>query len=230
MIPLWKLVMEIIEIKKFDELLEAFESQKAGQNFVYRGVSNTSYELITSLGRCESAMGKPIERLEARLIKLFKESSIPYLEHKPNNELEWLAVAQHYGLPTRLLDWTYNPLVSTYFAVESTPINDAAIYILSGCSTIQIPDKTNPYKLDKVFKYRPPYISARIQNQAGLFTVHNTPDTPFEHDKLKKVVIPKQLKSTIKKTLFKYGINQRLIYPGLDGVARDLKWLETKMF
>ncbi len=222
--------METLEIEKFEELLEAFESQKAGQNFVYRGVSNTSYDLITSLGRCESAMGKPIDRLEARLIKLFKESSIPYLEHKPNNELEWLAVAQHYGLPTRLLDWSYNPLVATYFAVESNPNIDSAIYILSGCSTIQTPDKTSPYKLDRVYKYRPPYISARIQNQAGLFTVHHEPDTPFEHDKLKKVVIPMHLKSIIKKTLFKYGVNQRLLYPGLEGVARDLKWLETKMY
>ncbi|GAA4274725.1 FRG domain-containing protein [Aquimarina gracilis] len=222
--------MEIKEIKKFDELLEAFESQKAGQNFVYRGVSNSKYQLITSLGRCESAMGKPIERLEIRLTKLFKESSIPYLEHKPDNELEWLAVAQHYGLPTRLLDWSYNPLVSTYFAVESNPDNDSAVYILSGCSTIQDPYKTNPYKLDRVYKYRPPYISARIQNQSGVFTVHNAPDIPWEHDKLKKVVIPKELKPVIKKTLFKYGVNQRLIYPGLEGVARDLKWLETKMF
>ena len=222
--------METVEIKKFDELLEAFESQKTGQNFVYRGVSNSNFELITSLGRCESALGRPIARLESRLVKLFKESSIPYLEHTPNNELEWLAVAQHYGLPTRLLDWTYNPLVATYFAIESTPDNDGAIYILSGCSTIQIPSKTNPYKLDKVYKYRPPYISARIQNQAGLFTVHHEPDTSFEHDKLKKVVIPLKMKPAIKKTLFKYGINQRLIYPGLEGVARDLKWLETKMY
>ncbi len=221
--------MERIQIKKFDELLAVFDSQKTGQNFVYRGVSNCKYELVTSLGRCESAMGKSIYQLETRLTKLFKESSIPYLEHQPNNELEWLAVGQHYGLPTRLLDWTYNPLVATYFAIESTPVNDGAVYILSGCSTIQIPDKTNPYKLGKVYKYRPPYISARIQNQAGLFTVHSEPDVAFVHDKLIKVIIPKQLKVSIKKTLFKYGINQRLMYPGLEGVAKDLRWLETKI-
>jgi len=219
--------MEVLEIKSFDKLLEAFESQNTGQNFIYRGVSDSKFQLITSLGRCESALGKPISRLETRLTKLFKESSIPYLEHRPNNELEWLAVAQHYGLPTRLLDWSYNPLVSTYFSVESKPHTNSAIYVLSGFSTIQDPDKTNPYKLDKVYKYRPPYISARIQNQSGLFTVHNTPDLPFEDDNIKKIIIPKELKAGIKKKLFKYGINQRLIYPGLEGVAKDLRWLET---
>ncbi len=221
--------METIKIKTFEELLETLERQKTGQTFVYRGVSNIEYQLVTSLGRCESSMGKPIDQLETRLTKLFKESSIPYLEHKPNNELEWLAIAQHYGLPTRLLDWTYNPLIAIYFAISSTPVTDGAVYKLSGCSTIQVPDETDPYALDKVYKYRPPYISARIQNQAGLFTVHHQPDVAFEHDKLMKVIIPKSLKAAIKKTLFKYGINQRLMYPGLEGVARDLRWLETKM-
>ncbi|MEW7292219.1 FRG domain-containing protein [Aquimarina sp. 2304DJ70-9] len=221
--------METIKIKTFEELLEALERQKTGQTFVYRGVSNITYQLVTSLGRCESSMGKPIDQLETRLTKLFKESSIPYLEHKPNNELEWLAIAQHYGLPTRLLDWTYNPLIAIFFAISSTPVTDGAVYKLSGCSTIQAPDETDPYALDKVYKYRPPYISARIQNQAGLFTVHHQPDVAFTHDKLMKVIIPKRLKATIKKTLFKYGINQRLMYPGLEGVARDLRWLETKM-
>lgn len=222
--------MEIVKINNFGNLLETFESQKTGQNYVYRGVSSSSYDLTTSLGRSKSVSGKSIKKLETRLVKLFKESSIPYLEHKPSNELEWLAVAQHHGLPTRLLDWSYNPLVSTYFAVETNPEQDAAVYILSGCLTIQDPDVTDPYTLDKVYKYRSPYISARIQNQAGLFTIHNTPDTPFEHDKITKVIIPKRLKRSIKKTLFRYGINQRLIYPGLEGVSKDLKWLETKIY
>jgi len=221
--------MENITIKTFEELLEALERQKTGQNFVYRGVSKNTYDLVTSLGRSESSLDKSIERLESRLIRLFKESSIPYLEHKPNNELEWLAVAQHYGLPTRLLDWSYNPLIAIYFAVETNVDDDGAVYKLSGCSTIQKPDETDPYTLKKVYKYRPPYISARIQNQAGLFTVHHKPDEAFVHDKMMKVTIPKKLKATIKKTLFKYGVNQRLMYPGLEGVARDLKWLETKM-
>ncbi len=222
--------MENITIKTFEELLEELERQKTGQNFVYRGVSKSTYELVTSLGRSESALGKPIERLESRLTKLFKESSIPYLEHKPNNELEWLAVAQHHGLPTRLLDWSYNPLIAIYFAIESNLDSDGAVYKLSGCSTIQNPEETNPYTLKKVYRYRPPYISARIQNQAGLFTVHHKPDEAFVHDKLMKITIPGHLKKDIKQTLFKYGINQRLMYPGLEGVARDLKWLETKMY
>ena len=222
--------MKSTTISSFEELLKEFEKEKEGQNIVFRGVANSSYQLLTSLGRCEPINGKSLEQLEKRLIKLFKESSVPYLEHKPANEMEWLAIAQHFGLPTRLLDWSYNPLVATYFAIESNPSEDAAIYILSGCSTIQDPQAFKPLTIDKVYKYRPPYISARIQNQAGLFTVHPHPDQAFEHEKLGRVIIPKGIKGVIKKTLFKYGINQRLIYPGLEGVSRDLKWLETKIY
>lgn len=217
-------------IKSFTELLSVIESAKIGQNMIFRGISDSSYELITSLGRSESVTGKSTKKLEERLIKLFKESSIPYLEHQPQNELEWLAVAQHFGLPTRLLDWSYNPLISIYFAVESKPEQDSAVFMFSGCSTIQDSNQIDPYSLDKVCRYRPPHISSRIQNQAGLFTIHNEPNEPFEHDKLIKIIIPKAKKSIIKKTLFKYGINQRIIYPGLEGVSKDLKWLETKIY
>lgn len=222
--------MTEVVITKFEELLKEFEREKESQNVVFRGHTNSSYELKTSLGRCEPFYGRTIMQLENRLLKLFKESSLPYLEHKPTYELEWLAVAQHFGLPTRLLDWSYNPLVATYFAVESNPESDSALFMLFGCGTIQNPESFKLGSQEKVKKYRPPYISSRIQNQSGLFTVHNDPEKVFTHEKMKKIVIPKEVKRSIKKILFKYGINQRMIYPGLEGIAKDLKWLETKIY
>jgi len=222
--------MKIQTIHNFKELFETFEDTKIGQTVLYRGMTDSSYALKTSLGRCEPLNGKTILQLEKRIMKLFKESSISYLENKPQNELEWLAIAQHFGLPTRLLDWSYNPLVATFFAVEENENVDAVIYTFSGAETIQDSSKVKLTDLDKVIRYRPPHISTRIQNQAGLFTLHNEPEKEFTHPRLNKIIIPSKTKRSIKKSLFKYGISQKLIYPGLEGISKDIKWLETNIY
>jgi hypothetical protein len=84
---------------------------------VYRGDADARWPLITSLDK----LGGP-ERpqskagLEEHILRNFIRYSRPYLAHPPENEWEVLVVAQHHGLPTRLLDWTYSPLVAAHFA------------------------------------------------------------------------------------------------------------------
>jgi hypothetical protein len=79
--------------------------------FVFRGLSDSSYSLVTSLMR----LGGPYETLEKHILRNFRK----YAESEsvlPSSFWHLLAVAQHHGLPTRLLDWTYSPYVALHFA------------------------------------------------------------------------------------------------------------------
>jgi hypothetical protein len=84
---------------------------------VYRGASNASRPLLTSLDRLGGVDPPHSKRnLEEHILRNFMRYSRPHLATPPVNEWEVLVAAQHHGVPTRLLDWTYSPLVAAHFA------------------------------------------------------------------------------------------------------------------
>jgi len=83
-------------------------------NFVYRGMSSAGFNLQTTLMR----LGGNFRELEIHLLRNFKKYARQDAVQE-NNEWNWLAVAQHHGLPTRLLDWTYSPYVALHFATAN---------------------------------------------------------------------------------------------------------------
>lgn len=86
--------------------------------FIYRGEDSTKYALKPKLGRYSFAEFLNWPDAENNLLENFKRKSIPYLTTRLRSEMQWLALAQHHGLATRLLDWTENPLVELYFAIS----------------------------------------------------------------------------------------------------------------
>ena len=84
---------------------------------VYRGDGDAGWPLLTSLDKLGGA-NPPHSKadLEEHILRNFLRYSRPYLNQTPVNEWEVLVSAQHHGLPTRLLDWTYSPLVAAHFA------------------------------------------------------------------------------------------------------------------
>ena len=95
------------------------------------------------------------------MLRLFKEQSLPFLNFTPSNDWEWLALAQHHGLPTRLLDWTTNPLVAAYFAVEKEHNGDSAVYAYRTRNFLNISDKPDPFKTKKFGKFIPSHVTQR---------------------------------------------------------------------
>ena len=84
---------------------------------VYRGDADANWPLLTSLDKLGGASSPHSKAdLEEHILRNFMRYSRPYLNQPPINEWEVLVTAQHHGLPTRLLDWTYSPLVAAHFA------------------------------------------------------------------------------------------------------------------
>ncbi len=116
-------------ISSFDELYAL--TQRYRRAWVFGGVANAAFELVPKIGRI--AIPQPARKTkldERRLFSAFVRKATPYLSSEPASDWEWLAVAQHHGLPTRLLDWTQNPLVAAFFACSQYEDSDAAIYML----------------------------------------------------------------------------------------------------
>ncbi len=194
-----------------------------GKNYIYRGVKNADHELVTKLGRLKLP-SIALKKKERQLLRRFKRLSRPYLKmlpSLPSNDWEWLAIAQHHSLRTRLLDWTTNPLVAAYFAVEEEHSGDSAIYVYRNSRHIKI-WKYNPFKLKKVHIFKPDHITERIFAQDGVFTIHPKPNEAFRDEGIDKYVIEKGARQKIKKMLDLYGINRAKLFPGLDGLAAYL--------
>ena len=220
--------MKETEINTFNEFHEIIENYDA-RTVIYRGVKSAYYPLIPKIGRIVPPKSvRSREQNEQEILRLFKEKALPYLDFIPNSDWDWLALGQQHGLPTRLLDWTGNPLVACYFAVEEPSEDDSVIYAYNNKSYILVDKHPDPFRYNKVGKFIPKHLSPRITTQGGLFTIHPDPYEPFESDDMDKIIIPKRIRYTLKRTLNKYGVDRFSLFPSLDGLSAYIEWLQSK--
>ena len=91
-----------------------------GAGWAFRGQRDSKWALSTSIERASNGKLEP-EVVEKLLIRGFRQKAHHYLPagRQPGNMFEWLAMMQHAGVPTALLDWTRSPYVAAYFAFEN---------------------------------------------------------------------------------------------------------------
>lgn len=204
---------------------------------IYRG-QKEDRSLLPSIGRDTSLSYSTVIEMEKKILNEYRRLSYPYLDSNLKyDEWDFLALAQHHGLPTRLLDWTGNPLAALWFACikekDKSDDSDRVVWLLSvNEGDIKKPDSTGPFEQDRTKVFRPNHITKRIISQNGWFTVHN-----FENDKIIpleemyiyyprmiKIYIPEIQRDDILKRLDIMGINSYSLFPDLDGLSHYLEW------
>ncbi len=213
--------------------------------------------LLPKIGR-DTYFSENIKKSEDEIIEEFKKLYYPHLDYRlQDNKWDLLALAQHHGLPTRLLDWTENPLAALWFTFTEermgdsnneavTATRDSKLYrtvwsfIIKNEELITINNESpDPYRQDRTTVFRPNHITKRITAQNGWFTVHKfLPEKerkfiPLNKNReyrgrLTKFKIPENHRNDILKRLDKLGINSYSLFPDLEGLSKYLAWKHFK--
>lgn len=193
--------------------------------WIFRGVCSPTHYPIPSIGR-DSVYGHYNQGHEERLFHEFKSRAVALIADPRFDDWDWLAYAQHIGVPTRLLDWTVSPLVATFFALEAESDKDRVVYALKYSHYIHEVDRTrvHPLKNTSEGRFSPALAFDRIRAQRGVFTIHPDPTRIFAPAGLKTILITHSQVKDFRKRLFKYGIDHWHVYPDAHGLGRQLSW------
>jgi hypothetical protein len=199
---------------------------------IFRGQPRADLELLPKAMREEFQKGNHVEALD----RFRRECSAFGLE--ATNGLEDLAVAQHYGLATYLLDWTTNPLVALFFACGEAHDKDGTpfageVFVLN--NPVQLPNDSidgDKWKdVEGLRLYNPRLVDPRIARQKALFTIQGSKikavaDLVSSHELVRRS-IPAELKRPLLEILYRMGIDRSTLFPDPGGLCDRINW-ETK--
>jgi hypothetical protein len=166
---------------------------------------------------------------ERWLLKEFQKAALPHLPVRGDSPYgwEWLAAGQHYGLATRLLDWTASPLAALFFAVDEHRVacESSAVFAYLHCGDSHTSHPHDPLAIPAVVSFTPRHVSPRITAQAGRFTAH--PETcPAQWEAWdqamqgNRIVIARDDRKALRRELARLGITRSVLFPdAVDGIA-----------
>lgn len=217
-------------------LIEYF-SYYNGIPWLFRGESTTTFDLLPSVGRnnrkrkptdADPDRRTPYRAVDERAVfDMFVQQARAYVTTN-YSPLEWLAVAQHFGVPTRLLDWSDSLLAAAWFASRiDEPVNgDGRIWVVRDVPAVDTAGIADPFKIKMPRVYRPPHLSPRLGAQGSVLMICPKPtEPPILDGEVYEIVIAKNAKGELLKRLNACGVNRRTLFPDLQGLGEHLAWL-----
>jgi hypothetical protein len=229
------------------------DGEHAHSSLVFRGLARSSYSNVSSLAR----LGDDYPALERHLIRNFRKYA--HRERPGPTLWDWLALAQHHGLPTRLLDWTFSPWVAAHFATATAPGVEAIVWAVDCAAaherlpgvlrdalsaegatvfttellaehapTLGALDRLGADEPFMLF-FEPPSLDDRIVNQSAVLSIISAARVHLDDwlethpDVWHAWRITAGAKAEIRERLDQGNITERVLMPGLDGLATWLR-------
>ncbi|GAB2909347.1 FRG domain-containing protein [Nonomuraea fastidiosa] len=255
------IVVKVVTVSSWRELDdavgEAGRSEGCGpshSSLVFRGLARSTYSHMSGLARLRGKYAA----VESHLVRNFRKYA--HRQAPGPTVWDWLALGQHHGLPTRLLDWTFSPLVALHFATATWPEDDGVLLSVDCAAahrllpeplraplaaegalvfTTELLARVAPAldRFDRLTEddrpflafFEPPSLDERVVNQSSVLSAlsdvtYQLEDWLADHPDMGwQWVIPAPVKAEIRQRLDQANITERVLLPGLDGLADWLR-------
>jgi hypothetical protein len=178
-----------------------------------------------------------VQETEGKMLAFLKQASPHLAPSRPDNDWDWLSLGQHYGMSTRMSDWSANPLVALFFAVELDPRPHASPLVYHYPIKPEIVEKLkkdSPLTIRNTRVFQPHH-SHRSEAQAAWHVVHaihkeeggppkfySLDNMPPHKERIVEIKINKQHVTAIRAELSKMGMTHSTIYGDFGSVCRSI--------
>lgn len=247
--------MKVVPVSRWSEFVAHTD---ACEGWAFRGQVSAQWPLVPSLTR-RLQQFSPEQRLwplrEQRAMRIFRRKAHVHLADRSalEDDLRSLALMQHHGAATRLLDFTKSPFVAAFFALESAS-EDVAVFALNtpalwhaapdfdptlSRSAIdpRVPGNFERYfarnMLPLLWFGEPSEMDSRLVAQSGLFVVPGVLDKPLDDildhyggsdPLLTKYILPLSMRREAMHALYRMNVTYATLFPDLDGLARSVSY------